>query len=75
MTKTNLLKQKEMAESRGDSEEVSKVNEQIDELEKRATKLDKQRQENIAGITYVNRVLFQLQINLGISNSTCSSRM
>ena len=75
MTKTNLLKQKEMAESRGDSEEVSKVNEQIDELEKRATKLDKQRQENIAGITYVNRVLFQLQINRDISNSTCSSRM
>ena len=51
MSKTNLLKQKEMAESRGDLNEVAKVNEQLDELEQRATHLDKQRQENIAGIT------------------------
>ena len=51
MTKTHLLKQKEMAENRGDSEEIAKVNGKLDQLEERASHLDKQRQENIAGIT------------------------
>ncbi|XP_076824456.1 RNA polymerase-associated protein RTF1 homolog [Clavelina lepadiformis] len=54
MRKTNLMKQKEMAEARGDTEEVTRVGEVLDELEERATHLDKQRQENIAGITYIN---------------------
>ena len=51
MTKTNLLKQKEVAENRGDSEEIARVNGRLDQLEQRANHLDKQRQENIAGIT------------------------
>lgn len=58
MTKTNLLKQKEMADSRGDGDEVARVGKQLDELEQRATHLDKQRQENIAGITWVWLVIF-----------------
>ncbi|XP_078480967.1 RNA polymerase-associated protein RTF1 homolog isoform X1 [Ciona intestinalis] len=54
MKKTTLLKQKEMAEVQGDGDETKRINSQLDELEERATHLDKQRQENIAGITYIN---------------------
>lgn len=54
MKKTVLLKEKEMAETMGDSAESARVEAQLAELEERAEKLDKQRQENIAGITYIN---------------------
>uniref|UniRef100_H2Z3Z7 RNA polymerase-associated protein RTF1 homolog n=1 Tax=Ciona savignyi TaxID=51511 RepID=H2Z3Z7_CIOSA len=54
MKKTTLLKQKEMAEGQGDGDETKRINSQLDELEERASHLDKQRQENIAGITYIN---------------------
>nr|CAB3265817.1 RNA polymerase-associated protein RTF1 homolog [Phallusia mammillata] len=54
MRKTNLMKAKEMAEATGDGEESQRLNSQLEELEERAVKLDKQRQENIAGITYIN---------------------
>jgi len=51
MRKTSLMKAKDMAESQGNSEEASRIATQLEELEERATTLDKQRQENIAGIT------------------------
>ena len=57
MRKTSLMKAKDMAESQGNSEEASRIATQLEELEERATTLDKQRQENIAGITWVSRDL------------------
>ncbi|XP_039265934.2 RNA polymerase-associated protein RTF1 homolog [Styela clava] len=54
MQKTLLLKHREMAEQTGDQEEQAKVGQELEELEDRAKSLDKKRQENIAGITYIN---------------------
>lgn len=54
MKKTDLIKQKEYADAQGDQEHLSRVTGELEELEARAASLDKQRQANIAGITYIN---------------------
>lgn len=54
MQKTVLLKQQEIAEQSGNQDEQSRITQELEELEDRAKSLDKKRQENIAGITFIN---------------------
>ena len=51
LKKTELLKQKEMAESSGNLEGVATINKELEIIEERAEDLDKRRQENMKKIT------------------------
>ncbi|KAL4656207.1 hypothetical protein GN956_G5643 [Arapaima gigas] len=50
MKKTQLLKEKAMAEESGDGERVKQIQDQLNELEERAEALDRQRTKNISAI-------------------------
>jgi RNA polymerase-associated protein RTF1 len=54
MKKTRLLKEKELAEMNGDNQRVESLMQEIDDLESEAKKIDKQRTQNIAAISYIN---------------------
>ncbi|XP_026478010.1 RNA polymerase-associated protein Rtf1 [Ctenocephalides felis] len=54
MKKTQLMKERDEAQHRGDSELAYTLNEQIQELEERANKLDKMRTSTISSISYLN---------------------
>ncbi|XP_052006945.1 RNA polymerase-associated protein RTF1 homolog [Xyrauchen texanus] len=55
MKKTQLLKEKAMAEESGDGEKVKLLQDQLNELEERAEALDRQRTKNISAISYINQ--------------------
>lgn len=52
--KTQLLKQKELAEQNGNLSEAHQLATELDQLEERAKKLDKLRTSNISAISYIN---------------------
>ncbi|TRY86808.1 hypothetical protein DNTS_020529 [Danionella cerebrum] len=55
MKKTQLLKEKAMAEETGDGDKVKVLQDQLNELEERAEALDRQRTKNISAISYINQ--------------------
>ncbi|XP_072284603.1 RNA polymerase-associated protein RTF1 homolog [Pyxicephalus adspersus] len=55
MKKTQLLKDKAMAEEAGDQERAKQIQDQLNELEERAEALDRQRTKNISAISYINQ--------------------
>ncbi|XP_076841817.1 RNA polymerase-associated protein RTF1 homolog isoform X2 [Brachyhypopomus gauderio] len=55
MKKTQLLKEKAMAEESGDGERAKLLQDQLNELEERAEALDRQRTKNISAISYINQ--------------------
>lgn len=55
MKKTQLLKDKAMAEENGDGEKVKNIQDELNELEERAEALDRQRTKNISAISYINQ--------------------
>ncbi|XP_064174673.1 RNA polymerase-associated protein RTF1 homolog isoform X1 [Anguilla rostrata] len=55
MKKTQLLKEKAMAEDSGEGERVKQIQDQLNELEERAEALDRQRTKNISAISYINQ--------------------
>uniref|UniRef100_A0A8C1SL76 RNA polymerase-associated protein RTF1 homolog n=1 Tax=Cyprinus carpio TaxID=7962 RepID=A0A8C1SL76_CYPCA len=55
MKKTQLLKEKAMAEESGDGEKAKVLQDQLNELEERAEALDRQRTKNISAISYINQ--------------------
>ncbi|KRT82392.1 hypothetical protein AMK59_4169 [Oryctes borbonicus] len=54
MKKTQLMKERDSALSRGDDEVVRDLNKKITELEERASELDKMRTSTISSISYIN---------------------
>lgn len=54
MKKTQLMKDRDSALSRGDDEVVRDLNKKISELEERASELDKMRTSTISSISYIN---------------------
>jgi len=54
MRKMKLLKDKTIAETSNDTATAKQVADELAKLEQRAEILDKKRQQNIAGITYIN---------------------
>ncbi|KAG7511028.1 RNA polymerase-associated protein RTF1-like [Solea senegalensis] len=55
MKKTQLLKDKAMAEENGDGDKVKVIQDELNELEERAEALDRQRTKNISAISYINQ--------------------
>ncbi|XP_037550548.1 RNA polymerase-associated protein RTF1 homolog [Nematolebias whitei] len=55
MKKTQLLKDKAMAEDSCDNERVKVIQDELNELEERAEALDRQRTKNISAISYINQ--------------------
>ncbi|XP_075048820.1 RNA polymerase-associated protein RTF1 homolog [Mixophyes fleayi] len=55
MKKTQLLKDKAMAEEAGDQDRAKQIQDQLNELEERAEALDRQRTKNISAISYINQ--------------------
>lgn len=54
MKKTQLMKDRDSALSRGDDEIVRDLNKKISDLEERASELDKMRTSTISSISYIN---------------------
>lgn len=54
MKKTQLLKDKAMAEESGDGDKVKVIQDELNELEERAEALDRQRTKNISAIRYTS---------------------
>ncbi|GJQ77851.1 putative RNA polymerase II C-terminal domain phosphoserine binding protein [Trypoxylus dichotomus] len=54
MKKTQLMKERDSALSRGDDEVARDLNKKITELEERASELDKMRTSTISSISYIN---------------------
>ncbi|CAO4380511.1 unnamed protein product [Caenorhabditis nigoni] len=54
MTKAGLSRQKELAQQRGDIREAERVQKEIDEIERTADELDKQRSQSIKAIALIN---------------------
>ncbi|CAK1595160.1 unnamed protein product [Parnassius mnemosyne] len=54
MKKTQLMKERDVAQLRGDDELVMELNAKIQELEDRASQLDKTRTSSIQSISYIN---------------------
>lgn len=54
MKKTQLMKERDMAQSMGDMVRASDLQEQLNQLEERATKLDRIRTSTISSISYIN---------------------
>ncbi|XP_004923163.2 RNA polymerase-associated protein Rtf1 [Bombyx mori] len=54
MKKTQLMKERDVAQLRGDDELVMDLNSKIEELEERANQLDKTRTSSIQSISYIN---------------------
>ncbi|KAL3049646.1 RNA polymerase-associated protein RTF1 homolog isoform X2 [Pseudochaenichthys georgianus] len=55
MKKTQLLKDKAMAEEVGDNDKVKSIQDTLNELEERAEMLDRQRTKSISAISYINQ--------------------
>ncbi|XP_041430300.1 RNA polymerase-associated protein RTF1 homolog isoform X1 [Xenopus laevis] len=55
MKKTQLLKDKAMAEEAGDQDKAKQIQDHMNELEERAEALDRQRTKNISAISYINQ--------------------
>ncbi|KAG8449696.1 hypothetical protein GDO86_016369 [Hymenochirus boettgeri] len=55
MKKTQLLKEKAMAEEAGDQDKAKQIQDELNELEERAEALDRQRTKNISAISYINQ--------------------
>ncbi|XP_075963955.1 RNA polymerase-associated protein RTF1 homolog [Anarhichas minor] len=55
MKKTQLLKDKAMAEEIGDGDRVKAIQDELNELEERAEALDRQRTKSISAISYINQ--------------------
>jgi len=55
MKKTQLLKEKAMAEESQDNDRAKQIQDQLNELEERAEALDRQRTKNISAISYINQ--------------------
>ncbi|XP_034531287.1 RNA polymerase-associated protein RTF1 homolog [Notolabrus celidotus] len=55
MKKTQLLKDKAMAEESGDGDKVKVIQDELNELEERAEALDRQRTKSISAISYINQ--------------------
>uniref|UniRef100_A0A671XDF9 RNA polymerase-associated protein RTF1 homolog n=1 Tax=Sparus aurata TaxID=8175 RepID=A0A671XDF9_SPAAU len=55
MKKTQLLKDKAMAEESGDGDKAKVIQDELNELEERAEALDRQRTKNISAISYINQ--------------------
>lgn len=55
MKKTQLLKDKAMAEEVGDGDKVKGIQDELNELEERAEALDRQRTKSISAISYINQ--------------------
>ncbi|XP_072314309.1 RNA polymerase-associated protein RTF1 homolog isoform X1 [Eucyclogobius newberryi] len=55
MKKTQLLKDKAMAEESGDGDKAKGIQDELNELEERAEALDRQRTKNISAISYINQ--------------------
>lgn len=55
MKKTQLMKEKAMAEEAGEPEKARQIQEQLNELEERAEALDRLRTKNISAISYINQ--------------------
>ncbi|KAI5639583.1 plus-3 domain-containing protein [Phthorimaea operculella] len=54
MKKTQLMKERDVAQLRGDDETTMELNAKIQELEERASQLDKTRTSSIQSISYIN---------------------
>ncbi|XP_063236979.1 RNA polymerase-associated protein RTF1 homolog [Bacillus rossius redtenbacheri] len=54
MKKTQLMKERDMAQSKGDEETATRIQQQLQELEERAEELDKMRTSTISSISYIN---------------------
>ncbi|XP_066994657.2 RNA polymerase-associated protein Rtf1 [Anabrus simplex] len=54
MKKTQLMKDRDMAISKGDDEEAARIQQKLQELEERAEELDKLRTSTISSISYIN---------------------
>lgn len=54
MKKTQLMKERDSAMARGDEELAREIAQQIQELEERASELDKMRTSTISSISYIN---------------------
>lgn len=54
MKKTQLMKERDSALGRGDDELAREINQQLQELEERASELDKMRTSTISSISYIN---------------------
>ncbi|CAD6201403.1 GSCOCG00000206001-RA-CDS [Cotesia congregata] len=52
--KAQLLRERDVANGRGDDETASRLNQQLGELEERASELDKMRTATISSISYIN---------------------
>uniref|UniRef100_A0A4W3GVS4 RNA polymerase-associated protein RTF1 homolog n=1 Tax=Callorhinchus milii TaxID=7868 RepID=A0A4W3GVS4_CALMI len=55
MKKTQLMKEKAMAEEAGEQDKARQIQEQLNELEERAEALDRLRTKNISAISYINQ--------------------
>ncbi|KAM4690268.1 LOW QUALITY PROTEIN: RNA polymerase-associated protein RTF1 homolog [Rhinophrynus dorsalis] len=55
MKKTQLMKEKAMAEEAGDPDKAKQIQDQLNELEERAEALDRQRTKSISAISYINQ--------------------
>ncbi|XP_040188056.1 RNA polymerase-associated protein RTF1 homolog [Rana temporaria] len=55
MKKTQLMKDKAMAEEAGEPDRAKQIQDQLNELEERAEALDRQRTKNISAISYINQ--------------------
>lgn len=54
MKKTQLMKERDIAQARGDEEEAATIAQKLLELEERANELDKLRTSTISSISYIN---------------------
>lgn len=54
MKKTQLMKERDMAQSVGDTAKVTELQEQLNQLEERANELDRMRTSTISSISYIN---------------------
>lgn len=54
MKKTQLMKERDAAVTRGDEDTARELNQKLHELEERASELDKLRTSTISSISYIN---------------------
>lgn len=54
MKKANLMRERDAANCRGDDEVATRLNSELNELEERASELDKARTASISSISYIN---------------------
>lgn len=54
MKKNQLLRNKEVADQSGNFDDIQKVRRELDDLEERATFLDKKRNKNLSAVSFIN---------------------